>query len=272
MQNKTNVKKHSTTMREFRELEKRLLNLEREHNKLTKKRNFCCKSASSTRPYLSEKIVAKMRPVTAPLGGFKKELVKELVTAEKTGKTVHSEGRMTDSEDKMVNSTDKQFEGNDVKRYRNATRIASSKMNYRISSRGSSANGPHHKGPPSVYSRNSSAHSRNSSANSRSLPSEFSHLEKSRNKPWTYHPMTIFPEKQSIYTLIVPPVQMAEESKRRLKRRKRQGGGGRHVAWMDNHEHVMRFQGIPRELYTHDKEHRSTECDMDKLKHCRYLR
>jgi hypothetical protein len=41
---------------------------------------------------------------------------------------------------------------------------------------------------------------------------------------------------------------------------------------MDNHEHVLRFQGIPRDFYVHDKEDKNTENDIDKLKHCRYLR
>lgn len=272
MQNTTKPKKLSTTTREFRELEKRLLNLEREHNKLIRKRNFYCKSASTTRPCLSEKIAAKMRPQTAHLGRFKKESVKVWSMSEKIEKSVHFEGKLADiGQDEIGYSTDEEYEakpGGDVKKYGNVTRITSSKMNYR----GSSANSRYHNRPPSICSRNSSARGRNSSATSRSLPSEFSHLDKPRNKSWTYHPIPIFPERQSIYTLVVPPVQVAENSKKRLKKRKRQGGRGRHVAWMDNHEHVLRFQGIPREFYTHDKEHQTTECDMDKLKQCRYLR
>ena len=274
MQNTTKPKRHSTTMREFRELEKRLLNLEREHNKLTKKRNFYCKSASSTRPYLSEKIAAKMRPQTAHLGRLNKEPIEESITVEKMEKSVHFEGKMADIDrDKIAYSTDEEREArpcDDEKKYRNTTRITSARINF--PSRDSSANSRYKNRPPSVCSRHSSAGGRNSSATSRSLPSEFSHLDKPRHKSWTYHPMPIFPERQSIYTLVVPPVQVAEDRKRRLKKRKRQGGGRRHVAWIDSHEHVLRFQGIPREFYTHDKEHQTTECDMDKLKQCRYLR
>lgn len=295
-------KKHSTTTREFRELEKRLLNLEREHNKLIRQRNFYCKSASSTRPYLAEKIAAKLRPQTASLRHFKKASVKESSTGECVSKEMEKsagfDGKLADFERR----TDEEFEtkpacNNVLKKHGDvndlyakngisSTRITSSRASFRTCSRNSSANNGNtplhyrnysannrnHNRPPSVGSRHSSAHGRNSSAHSLSLPSEISHLENRRNKSWVYQPMPIHPERQSIYTLVVPPVHVAEESKKRLKKRKRHGGGGRHVAWMDNHEHVLRFQGIPRDFYVHDKEHKNTENDMDKLKHCRYLR
>ena len=59
-----------------------------------------------------------------------------------------------------------------------------------------------------------------------------SHLEKNCNKSWVYQLMSIHPERQSIYTLVVPPVQGAEEARRRLKKRKRG-----HVAWINNNGH-----------------------------------
>ncbi|CAB4030944.1 Hypothetical predicted protein [Paramuricea clavata] len=292
-------KKHSTTMREFRELEKRLLNLEREHNKLIRQRNFYCKSASSTRPYLAEKIAAKLRPQTASLPHFKKASVKESSTGECVSKEMEKSagfdgkwadidiGRRTE-EFETKPTCNVQKDGDDLyaKNEIFSTRITSSRASFRTCSRNSSANNGNaplhyrnysannrnHNRPPSVGSRHSSAHGRNSSAHSRSLPSEISHLGNRRNKSWVYQPMPIHPERQSIYTLVVPPVHVAEESKKRLKKRKRQGGGGRHVAWMDNREHVLRFQGIPRDFYVHDKKDKNTENDMDKLKHCRYLR
>ncbi len=289
MENAGDKKKHSTTMREFREMEKRLLNVQREHNKLLRQRNFLCKSASSTRPYLSEKIVAKLRPHTAPLGYLKKASVKEWSTDEcaskKIGRSVGFEGEVADiDQGEKANNTDEESEAkpSNIKKHREtndwhakhgkhtgitATRITSSKTSLRSCSRNSSANNWNRNRPLSVGSRNSSARGRNSSAISRSVPSEMSHLEKNRNKSWVYQPMSIHPERQSIYTLVVPPVQAAEEARRRLKKRKRG-----HVAWMDNNEHVVRFQGIPRHFYIHDKEHKSTQFDMDKLKHCRYLR
>ena len=285
-------KKHSTMMREFRELEKRLLNLQREHNKLTKQRNFYCKSASSTRPYLSEKIVAKLRPQTAPLGYLNKRTDKDChISTTSKNPTDFEENFTKTGQEAMVFCSEEEAErksltyGNEKvilnrkneKNESSPVRVASSKASVGTKSRETSANYwrryPHnnqiHGRPPSVSSRNSSARDRNSSAHTRSLPSEFSHRH---NKPWVYHPMSKSPERQSIYTLVIPPVQAAEESKKRLKKRKRQGGAGRHVAWMDNSEHVMRFQGIPKKYYVHENEHKNTEYDMEDLKNCRYLR
>jgi hypothetical protein len=279
MNNTEMKKKHSTTMREFRELEKRLLNIEREHNKLLKQRKFYCKSASSNRPYLSERIVAKLRPQTASLGYFKNETFPGKGASKDTEMSAGLEEELPDIDERRIAYGTEEFEvqpSKNVKKYgdnndcytknrkseTHTTRITSS----RICSRNSSAN--NHNRPVSVGSRNSSAWDRNSSANSRSAPSEISR----RNKSWVYHPMTIHPERQSIYTLLVPPVQMAEESKRGRKKRKRQGGRERHVAWMDNDEHVLRFQGIPRHVYNHEKEQPNREHEMEQLKHCRYLR
>ena len=281
MNNADTKKKHSTTMREFRELEKRLLDIQREHNKLVKQRNFYCKSASSNRPYLSERIVAKLRPHTATPGYFKKGLVKETPTNEIASKDIDTstdfDRQVVDIDQRRIGrSTEGEFKArpfNHAGRYRDVNdwdtkdgkseipvaRITSS----RTCSRNSSANNRNHNRAVSVGSRNSSA-------NSRSLPSEFSHRV---NKSWVYEPMSIHPEKQSIYTLVVPPVQMAESSKKAGKKRKRQGGRERHVAWMDNDEHVVRFQGIPRHFYNHEKDQQhSRDCSMEQLKHCRYLR
>ena len=266
-------------MREFRELEKRLLDVQREHNKLLKQRNFYCKSASSSRPYLSERIVAKLRPHTATLGYFKKGPVKETPPNEFASKDIDTstgfDGQVVDIDRRRIaRSTEGEFQAqpfSHAERYTDvnvwhtkhresdipAARITSS----RTCSRNSSANNRKH--------RAVSVGSRNSSANSRSLPSEVSHRV---NKSWVYEPMSIHPEKQSIYTLVVPPVQVAERRKKGRKKRKRQGGRERHVAWMDNDEHVVRFQGIPRHFYNHEKDQHSRDCTMEQLQHCRYLR
>ena len=267
-------------MREFRELEKRLLNIQREHNKLLKQRNFYCKSASSSRPYLSERIVAKLRPHTATLGYFKKGSLKETPPNEFASKDIDTstgfERQVVDIDQRRIaRSTEGEFNAkpfNHAETYRGVNdwpakdrtsdipvaRITSS----RTCSRNSSAINRNHNRAVSVASRNSSA-------KSRSLPSEISHRV---NKSWVYEPMSIHPEKQSVYTLVVPPVQAAERSKKARKKRKRQGGRERHVAWMDNDEHVVRFQGIPRHFYNHEKDQDNRDCTMEQLKHCRYLR
>ena len=309
MYNSANMrnKKHTTMMKEFRELEKRLLNLEREHNKLTKRRYFYCKSASTTRPYLSEQIVARVRPQTAPQEYLcpSKACSSNHVPSKEIEKMADFEVKWNDNEQGKTVYCSEEVETDrllfeavrkrgikntndlrlvDTKREFSPNRQPLSRTSFRSSSQNSNRNLPvnnrnrsetlsssHNRNrtvnnrPPSVYSRNSSANG------GRSVASEISHLEKRKDKSWVYHPMSIFSEKQSVYTLVVPPVRVAEESKRPLKKRKNEGSRRRHVGWIDDKEHVMRFQGIPREFYVHHDE-KTSEFDMEKLKHCRYLR
>lgn len=331
-------KKHSTFMKEIRELEKRLLNVEREHNKLIRLRNIYAKSASSTRPYLAERIFAKTRPETAPVAmkrlnkhrsnvpesnyqdvnssGF---VPREGVSlAEEVTPNSKSLARLREVEldsgrevekrahfNKQVDGTEKHPVSGVGLIQRRKGRSTSSKANLckSLQNSGREIDGRDRvhfntqvdkygteKRPVSEVgliqgrggrptSSRASFHStgRDSSARSaNSRTSTTSRIPKHGHETWVYKPMPLRPEEQSIYTMIIPPVRSAEDSRKRRLKKNKETTRRHRVPWTDIHgqEHVVRFQGVPRSVYTiHSYENpEKLKSEFEQLRHCRYIR
>ena len=289
-------------MREIRELEKRLRNIEKEHNKLRRVRSSYGRSATNPRPYLAERISARFRPQTAP----EQALIKRLLNKESNfsesasldfGSSANVPGEIVsrneetfssstgecdrftkfhDSGSKIEQRWDKdsppksQFNksaskyatdgrptsGNEVIRER-ASRKTSSKTSFRSAS------------------LHMSVRSTNSHKSGRSdLPS---HEMTQKIDPWVCKSMPLHPERQSIYTMVIPPARSAEKSKNdcfKNSQGKKINPKNR-IPFTDLHSYkrTLRFQGNPRNVNViHTDENPGIELEFQRLKHCRYLR
>ena len=279
------IKKHSTFMKDIRDMEKRLLAVELEHNKLTRFRKIYAKSACHSRPYLAERIAARFRPQTVPCRKLKKNVQLDFVEENnKNGSGIFKDGCERRALSRASqDSHGRTLSASSVRPFSRTSFVSNSNQDtsiYRHDDRKGFAR-------PVVKrtASKTSLHSTENKATSvRSFGSARSSAGKVRpqyvaEKRWTYRQMPINAEKQSIYTMVLPPAWVAEETgKIRSKNFGKYGHKTKQRKQLfDLHpnDHVVRFQGIPHEAYTevHENNQSHEKFYMQhELAHCRYLR
>ena len=292
-------KNHPTLMREIRDLEKRLRKLETEHNNLSRLRSLYGKSASNTRPYLAERIAASFRPQTAPEPRLVKRRVLKQEPNDEKGSSLSDDSsiivpREKESWGEEVTSFGK-VDGLNSRRFQNVqfeTRKTNEDPNFELHNgrfrvekhRCRSVSGLKREPAPGTTRKTSSKASRHGARSARSANSRSScgsrAIATPENKGWIYRSMPLLAERQSIYTMTAPPVRIAEESRKgsSKKRFAKDASTRRRVPRTDlhlGHEHVVRFQGNPRNLNNgvHRNENvEKAEYVFKELEHCRYLR
>lgn len=278
-------KNHPTSMREIRDLEKRLRKLEKEHNNLSRLRSLYGKSASNTRPYLAERISANFRPHTAPEKHFvARRKSKQEPNHEKVSPLSDDGSIVVPPEKVSWNDEVSSFgkaDGLNSRKFQNVqfeTRTKNGDPNFELHNGRFEVEKPAPRKTSSKASHHSarSARSENSRSGSRGSRAIATH----ENKTWVYRSMPLLAERQSIYTMTAPPISIADEwrkgtSKKRLTK---DASTKRRVPRTDlhhGHAHVVRFQGNPKSLnhgIPRNENVENAENAFEELEHCRYLR